>query len=93
MTDTDKPQKTFTPRNRRNDWEKRKRQAARIVRIIRVHCLVRKYGNSKDDTAMIAEILGVSYHTVMNDKKLLKTVYELIGSKNLDSLPQPSKAD
>lgn len=78
---------TFTPANRRDDHEKRKIQARRIARIIRVHWLVGQYGKSKDDIDMIAEILKVSKHTIKKDRDVLKVVYEALGTKNLDCPP------
>ena len=84
---TSKAESTWVPTKRKNDNDKRKARAARIARIIKTHWLIQKYGSSKDDIAMIAEILKVSKHTISKDRMVLRCIYQALGTKSLDCPP------
>jgi DNA invertase Pin-like site-specific DNA recombinase len=70
---------------RHADAKQREKQASRVVRIIEVHRLFRKYGlDTGGSIAKIAEDLGVSERTVHRDKLVLKAVYAQLGKETLE---------
>jgi predicted DNA-binding transcriptional regulator YafY len=69
----------------RSDAERRLKQAAKTVRVLRVHQLTRQYGKVSDkDARLFASELKVSVRTFYRDVAILKQVYAVLGSNSLD---------
>ena len=67
-------------KNKRTDAERREKQGAKVVRIIRVHRLMRgKTQLSADDAEAVANELRVSARTVYRDWKVLQEAYKQLG--------------
>ena len=77
--------KTTMPVRRKSDTERREKQARRLVRVLQVHRATHCCRTTDNATIEeVADALEVATRTVYRDVRVLRKLYEIIGTDKLD---------